>query len=63
MKRYALFCGSDYYPAGGWDDFCSSYDSIALAKEGMKDFKTLKPDWWQIVDLQTGKAVEFSFHG
>jgi hypothetical protein len=32
MKRYFLFVFASYYPAGGWDDFVESFDSIDEAK-------------------------------
>lgn len=57
MSRYALFCGDNYYPCGGWDDMYSRYDSVDAAQASLKqDFKT-QPDWYQIVDLHTGLLV------
>lgn len=31
MKRYMLFAGSTFYPAGGMDDYIESYDTIEEA--------------------------------
>lgn len=54
MKRYALFEGSEYYPAGGWDDFVGTYDT---KEEAEKARSPLKYGWWHVVDLQTGEKV------
>ncbi len=55
MKKYLLFCGLDYYPDGGWDDFISSgeYEEIVKDKDEIQNMY----DWWQIVDLETMKIV------
>lgn len=62
MGRYLLFAGDEYYPAGGWQDYKGRFDSV---KEALKaaaggtrnlDFQGTW-DWWQIVDLATGKMV------
>lgn len=51
MKQFLLFCGMSYDPLGGWGDFKGSFDTMleALAEHG--------GDWFQVVDLQTGKIV------
>lgn len=54
MKRYIVFAGSDYYPAGGWDDHFGSFDSVY---EGLEALKPYSYDWWHIVDSDTGKEV------
>ncbi len=61
--RYALFAGDQYYPAGGWQDYKGSYDSLTQAlKAAAGDTRNTdlqgKWDWWHIVDLETGKMVE-----
>ena len=58
MKRYLLFAGDDYYPAGGWGDFVDSYDSVAeaIAALGAGDRRY---DWFHVVDSQTGKIEVF----
>lgn len=54
LKRYLLFSGSFYYPAGGWEDFDSSFDSEDEAKAtGAKS--TNDYSWWHVVDCETGR--------
>ncbi len=55
MKRYLLFMGDDGRGAqGGWKDFFSSFDSIESALLAVGSHE---PDWWEIVDINTGKIV------
>jgi len=60
LKRYLVFVGQDYYPAGGWQDFSNSFDTIAEARE---DAATHTPVackgwmWSHIVDTTTGEEV------
>jgi hypothetical protein len=52
MKRYALFAGETYYPAGGWSDFIGSFDSFSAADEvAQKENR----DWSHVIDLDTGE--------
>ncbi len=51
MKRYILFGYDGYYPRGGWNDFIASFDTVAEA------FDAIRRDYFQIVDLTTGKIV------
>lgn len=63
MKRYLLFAGDYRYPKGGWNDFVDSYDSTeeARASERLSPGPPREgPDWWEIIDSQTGVKVEFS---
>jgi hypothetical protein len=55
MKRYTVFAGSFYYPAGGWHDFKGSYDTIDEARSSV--VKALAVEWVQVVDLTTGEMV------
>ena len=56
MKRYLLFRGDIYYPAGGWDDFKGSFDTLVeAAEEATKDSSF---DWWHVVDSHTGIKEE-----
>jgi hypothetical protein len=58
MKRYLLFCGTQYYPNGGWEDFRNSYRSLREAEINADG------DWWHIVDAATGQIVkEYSLEG
>lgn len=57
MKRFHLFAGDDYYPAGGARDLRGSFDSVWDAVEHMAN----KPaDWWHVLDSQTGQIVKES---
>ena len=55
-KRYLLFYGDAYYPSGGWDDFKGYFDTV---EEALKEVSkgSFKPDWYQIVDDETGREV------
>lgn len=55
MKNFLLFAGSLYYPTGGWDDFV---DSFATIEEAQAAGRKSKCDWWQVVDLATGKRID-----
>lgn len=69
MKRFAIFAGDSYYPAGGWDDFQSSYANLSEAVGAVVKlpktsyFSKIKIgndtfDWYHIVDLHTGEQVK-----
>jgi hypothetical protein len=57
-RRYCVFAGNDYYPAGGWHDFRLSRDTleqaVAAAEELMEE---LQLSWWQIFDLDQRRIV------
>lgn len=55
-KRYFVFRGHNYYPAGGWSDFASSFDTT---EEAYKFLTTNKGDydWCQIVDTETERTI------
>jgi hypothetical protein len=56
VKRYLLFAGDIYYPAGGWDDFVASFD---LPAEARTHAESLHPcQWWQIIDGHTGQEMK-----
>lgn len=61
--RYVLFAGESYYPIGGALDIQGAADSAeelkALLGTGLIDLRPgWAPDWWHILDLQTGEIVE-----
>lgn len=62
MKRFIAFCGMEYYPNGGWEDFLSSHDTVDGAKCALLDFATEGNimGWWHIVDTETGEIVATS---
>ena len=55
LKRYAVFSGSLYYPAGGWDDFTAAFDHLEDAVLEMKLRLSEWGDWAHVVDLWTGE--------
>ena len=55
MKRYLLFGGSSYYPAGGWKDFLGSYDSELECLRALLSGE--RTDWYHVIDSTTGEAV------
>lgn len=64
MKRYLLFFGDHYYPAGGWLDLHSSYDHAADAiGKGMSMMRYSHHEtpypmtWFHVIDSQTGEEV------
>lgn len=58
MKRYALFAGDNYYPGGGWSDFAGSFDSALDAVAEGQRLLDGTSDWWQVIDLQTGRHCD-----
>jgi hypothetical protein len=58
MKRYMLFSGNQYYPAGGMDDFRGSFDTIDEAKSYIK--YDLVNDWYQLYDIIECKLVDIT---
>lgn len=54
LKRYLVFSGEDYYPAGGWEDFDASYDTLAEAHAAIK---TEAFTWAHVVDRDTGHII------
>lgn len=63
MRRFLLFVGEKYYPAGGWKDFIEAYETIEKALEGWKKIEMREGDWasgylWHhIVDTKTGRII------
>lgn len=55
MKRYLLFAGDQYYPAGGWQDYKGRFNRIS---EALKAAANGTWSWWQVVDLKSDKIVE-----
>ena len=57
MKRYLLFAGDDYYPAGGWGDFVDSFservEALERAAQEMKG-----KDWFHIVDIYETRLIQ-----
>jgi len=63
MKRYLVFSMYAYYPSGGWDDFCDSFDTLDEARahaEGMIKKRSSGGggyDWSHVIDSETSKQV------
>lgn len=46
MKRYLVFVGQRYYPAGGWGDFKGAYTDKQTAHKIVKqELKNTKNNW------------------
>lgn len=60
MDQYLLFAGDQFYPDGGWQDFKGSFTTL---KAALREAAAWGADWWQIVDLKTGKIVEEGTRG
>lgn len=64
MKRFLVFAGLDYYPAGGWADFRGGFDDLdSAAAEAGRLILEQDPDkpkgcgrfeWSQVIDLEIG---------
>ena len=56
MKRYLVFAGEDYYPAGGWGDFIEAFASHEDAASKAAECEE-RGDWSQVVDLERMEEV------
>jgi hypothetical protein len=59
MKNYALFAGSNYYPAGGIHDLVSCFETLEDAIDVIA--QRADYDWWHIVNVAT-KSIVASSH-
>jgi len=55
MKRYLLFAGPHYYPAGGTADLIGDFDTMVLV---IKETRGIRADWWNVLDTQTGQTYK-----
>ena len=56
MKKYILFLGDQYYPAGGWNDFSGSFDDLEAAKSYAEERREENSFlWWHVVDKDNGQ--------
>lgn len=61
MKRFLLFAGYTYYPAGGWNDFRDSFDTFDEGQEHLKKLTEASGytiNWGHIVDTTTTTKTE-----
>lgn len=56
MKRYLVFAGDQYYPAGGWEDFMGAFVTLEEAQDYYE--KLTGTDWKQLVDLETQTVLK-----
>jgi len=57
LRQFLLFAGANYYPAGGWDDYIDSFDSVEDAKAHVDAQASMRFDWWHVIDMTTGEEV------
>lgn len=58
-KPFLLFCGSTFYPGGGWNDFVGAFASTEAAKTHLINHPDdYTHDWWHIVDASTREIIE-----
>ena len=62
MKRYLVFAGIDYYPAGGWNDFQGSFASlneanVACLRAEAEKGKHGDGVWFHIVDTENEREL------
>lgn len=60
MKRYLLFAGHNYYPAGGTNDLVGAFDTYEQAVERGQagDATFASPfDWWHVFDTVEGVST------
>lgn len=58
-KPFALFCGSTYYPAPGWQGYVDSFATLdeAVSSDIARKHEESSYDWWQVVDLRIKTIV------
>ena len=75
MKRYLVFCGENYYPYGGMEDFIGDYDTIdecqsilhsttivrEILEDDYDDGVVNYPEWSQIWDSVERKIIKKDF--
>lgn len=53
-KRYFVFAGYEYYPAGGFSDFQGAFKSVKQAEKEIKNLiRKNRFTWWELVDSKT----------
>jgi hypothetical protein len=57
-RRYCVFAGADYYPAGGWHDFRLSRDTLGEAVGSAEELmEELQLSWYHVFDLDQRRVV------
>ena len=69
MKRFYLFAGDDYYPAGGVGDYRNSFNTIDAAIDHFEAYNIkasmrgeMAWDWYQVVDSHNMNVVAHGRH-
>lgn len=59
VQRYVVFGGPFHDQKGGWDDFLDSFTDLVAANTFAEEWERSDDsnNWWQIIDLTTGKEV------
>ena len=50
MTQYLLFCGENYYPSGGMDDFRGVFPTLESAQLSFASLRQQDRDWAQIAE-------------
>ena len=62
MKRYLVFCGDDYYPIGGMNDFKGDYDTLKECEILLeKEYNDNVYEWTQIWDSKDKKFIKNTY--
>lgn len=65
-RRFLVFFYSDFYPLGGWEDMCGSFDTFEEARECARTGAGARLGTWErsktpdnivIVDIETGENI------
>jgi len=62
MKRFWLFGGASYYPAGGMNDFQKQFTNLEDALEFVRTHHA-NAEWWELFDSETSTSTEISRTG
>ena len=58
LKRYILFTGNNYYPAGGTNDITGFYSTLTECVNNIG-----RADWWNAYDTQTNIIIKTYISG
>ncbi len=57
MKRYLAFCGDNYYPCGGMNDFIGDFDTLEQAIQAIDAEFVYCQSWAHVWDCETRTEV------
>jgi len=55
LSKFLVFCGDNYYPSGGWEEFKGSFGTLEDAINFLLD---LNYNWYHIVNLESESIVK-----